>query len=397
MSWTTERVKPAKRKKVVFEQTQRNTKFDEYIIGKYNELQELQEKTKINLQQQVDALLGEQKQLASRTSRGFLRRKKLIVLQLKRLYKKIEENECGMKIQDFKQNVLPYMEAYEREIQVAAVSKLRDNSATESLIPQIKSTTMNHSTSFTTTVTQPVQTNIMSEFLHDVENIPVEVKAMSNEICEECDDIMVLEQRSSILICAFCGNWKHYLDGTSSHMAYGEEVEFTAFAYLRMNHFNERLTYSQAKESTRINQEDVNKVMDRLIEHRITDVEKITMELTYTMMKELKMRHIYKQNAQLWCRITSKQPKRMSPEQEERLRSMFRAVNRLWPKYKPKERKNFLSYNYNLFKFCELLGMDDFCSLYKLLKGERKLNRQDEIFKQICEDPALQWQFIPSQ
>lgn len=365
----------------------RNAKFDEYVTRKYNELIQTQEKQITDLQQQVNLSQTEQKELSLKQSRGLIRRKIMIDLHLKSLNKKIEDIRRGIALDDFKKKVLPYMEAYERELQVLAVSKLRETTQTSSLLPreELKSDVMR-------------QVNgVMKDFIHDIENIPLEVKPMPNEICDECDDIMVLESRSSTLICPGCGNWKHYLDATSSHMAYGEEVEFTAFAYLRMNHFNERLTYSQAKESTRISEDDIKKVMDRIIERRITDVDKITMEITYSIMKDLKMRHIYKQNAQLWCRITSKPPKRMSPEQEEQLRSMFRAVNRQWPKYKPEERKNFLSYNYLLFKFCQLLGMDEFCGLYKLLKGERKLGRQDEIFKQICDDPELQWEFIPSQ
>jgi hypothetical protein len=238
--------------------------------------------------------------------------------------------------------------------------------------------------------------SVMKDFIQEVEHIPTEIKIMPNEICEECDDVMILESRSSTLVCPFCGNWRPHLDATSSHMAYGEEVEFTAFAYLRLNHFNERLTYSQAKESTRIEMIDIQKVMDRLIEKRISDPEKITMEMTYAAAKELKMRHVYKQNTQLWCRITGKPPPRMTPEQEEQLRSMFKAVNRLWVKYKPEERKNFLSYNYCLYKFCEILGLPQ-KSLFKLLKGDKKLEKQDEIFKKICEDPELVWEFIPSK
>jgi hypothetical protein len=388
MAWTIDRSRQIKRKKNLPDGNMmaRNAKFDDYVSRKYNELLITQQKDVVEFQRQIDAIRSEQKEIATSKSRGIIRRKKLNDIILTDLNKKIEDIKIGVKLEDFKRKVLPYMEAHERELQVNAVEKLRESNQATSLLPKDDVKSEKQATS-----------GVMKDFIHDIENIPLEVKPMPNEICDECDDVMVLESRSSTLICPCCGNWKHYLDATSSHMAYGEEVEFTAFAYLRMNHYNERLTYSQAKESTRISDEDIQKIMERIIEHRISDVEKITMEVTYNIMKELKMRHIYKQNAQLWCRITSKPPKRMSPEQEEQLRSMFRAVNRLWPKYKPEERKNFLSYNYLLFKFCQLLGMDEFCGLYKLLKGERKLGRQDEIFKQICEDPELQWEFIPSQ
>ena len=58
------------------------------------------------------------------------------------------------------------------------------------------------------------------------------------------------------------------------------------------------------------------------------------------------------------------------------------------------ERKNFLSYSYILFKFCEILGLDEFKQNFQLLKGRDKLHKQDQIFRAICE--KLNWSFTPS-
>ena len=58
------------------------------------------------------------------------------------------------------------------------------------------------------------------------------------------------------------------------------------------------------------------------------------------------------------------------------------------------ERKNFLSYSYVLFKFCELLGEDEYLQYFPLLKSKEKLYQQDLIWKKICTD--LLWEFIPT-
>lgn len=386
-TWTIDKAKTPKRKKPPQDsQTlSKSVRFDEYVSKKYQEFVNQLASERADILQSLDKLSTEEFRIKDNSSRGLIRRK----LQLKKdqelLQKKLTSIDDGTRTEEFKQKIVPFAEAYEREQQVHSMERLRQSTNETVYLPKEEN------------MDPQLLTNVMKDYMHEVEHVPVDIRVIPNEICEECDDIMILESRSSTLICPCCGNWKYYLDATSSHMAYGEEVEFTVFAYLRMNHFNERLTYSQAKESTRIAMEDIQKVMDRLIERRIADVEKITMEMTYSIAKELKMRHVYKQNTQLWCRITGKPPLRMTPEQEERLRSMFRAVNRLWLKYKPDERKNFLSYNYIIYKFCQLLGMDKFCGLYKLLKGDKKLEKQDEIFKKICEDPELQWEFIPSR
>jgi hypothetical protein len=390
MSWNIDRIRSPKRRKrdAPTHSSNKNIKFSDYLTQKYSETISLVEQEKLQLEQSLQKLLEEQKSIESNPSRGLIRKKRQIEKQIEEVKKKIEDLSQGGKIEEYKEKIVPYTEAYERELQVQAIEKMRETIQGKSLLPKEED--------LKNKLNMP--SGVMKDFIHKVEQVASEVTVMQNEICEECDDIMILESRSSVLICSCCGNWKRYLDATSLHMAYGEEVEFIAFAYARSNHFNERLTYSQAKESTRISIEDLNKVMAKLMENRILDPEKITPEITYAAAKELKMRHIYKQNTQLWCQITGKPPPRLSPEQEEQLRAMFRAVNRLWLKYKPEERKNFLSYNYLLHKFCELLNFpDNIKRLYKLLKGDKKLEKQDEIFKQVCEDPELDWEFIPSK
>ena len=53
-------------------------------------------------------------------------------------------------------------------------------------------------------------------------------------------------------------------------------------------------------------------------------------------------------------------PPTMTPHLEEQLRNMFRDIQEPFEKHKPKGRSNFLSYGYCLYKFCELLGHDEF-------------------------------------
>lgn len=71
---------------------------------------------------------------------------------------------------------------------------------------------------------------------------------------------------------------------------------------------------------------------------------------------------------------------------------MFRDVQEPFNIHCPESRKNFLSYSYVLYKFCELLGEDDFLPCFPLLKSKEKLYQQDVIWKKICNE--LKWEFI---
>jgi hypothetical protein len=73
---------------------------------------------------------------------------------------------------------------------------------------------------------------------------------------------------------------------------------------------------------------------------------------------------------------------------------MFAEIQEPFQRNKPPERKNFLSYSFTLYKFCELLGEDSMLVYFPLLKSNEKLYKQDQIWKKICKD--LRWEFIPS-
>ena len=84
----------------------------------------------------------------------------------------------------------------------------------------------------------------------------------------------------------------------------------------------------------------------------------------------------------------------LSREVEEKLRFMFKEIQFSFVKHCPKKRSNFLSYSFVLYKFCELLELDEHLPYLNLLKSRDKLHQQDVIWEKICED--LRWEYIPS-
>jgi hypothetical protein len=79
---------------------------------------------------------------------------------------------------------------------------------------------------------------------------------------------------------------------------------------------------------------------------------------------------------------------------EEKLRTMFKQIQPAFLKHCPKDRKNFLSYSYVLYKFFQLLGMDEYLRYFPLLKSREKIFAQEVIWRAICKE--LHWEFIPS-
>ena len=223
---------------------------------------------------------------------------------------------------------------------------------------------------------------------------PMTIYLASTDICNICQTQMLMIGPESLLSCPTCGRTRQYLDATSASTAYGEEVEFSSFSYKRSNHFQEWLNSFQAKETTEIPDDVFQRVMNSLFSQRINDPSKITTKKVREILKDLKLRKYYEHVTQITCRLNGQKPPRMTPEQEEQCRLMFMAIQGPFEKHCPPDRKNFLSYSYCLYKFCELMAYDEFLPCFALLKGRDKLFRQDSIFRKICQE--LHWEFIPS-
>ena len=84
----------------------------------------------------------------------------------------------------------------------------------------------------------------------------------------------------------------------------------------------------------------------------------------------------------------------MPKELEEKLRAMFKEIQGPFLEVCPPTRTNFLSYSYVLYKFVELLGLDQYKQCFSLLKSRDKLYDQDQIWRKICD--KLKWQYIKS-
>jgi hypothetical protein len=99
---------------------------------------------------------------------------------------------------------------------------------------------------------------------------------------------------------------------------------------------------------------------------------------------------------QILLRIANRQPPQMTADMVSQMLMLFRSIQEPYELYKG-SRRNFISYNYIIYKFCELLGYTQFLPYLKLHKDESKTHDDDQIWKQICEHlggEEVGWAFI---
>jgi hypothetical protein len=208
--------------------------------------------------------------------------------------------------------------------------------------------------------------------------------------CPVCDTEMLLNE--TFLDCPGCG-YRDFILVDSEKPSYKDPPrEMSYYAYKKINHLNEWLAQFQAKETTEISPAVLDMIRAELRKERITDMSKLKPSKLKEVIKKLKLNRCYDHVAHVLNRLNGISAPVLSREVEEKLRFMFKEIQFSFVKHCPKKRSNFLSYSFVLYKFCELLELDDYLPCFPLLKSREKLYMQDKIWQKICED--MRWQFI---
>lgn len=343
---------------------------------------------------QLRARIAELEQRRAGFTRRFERRMALDIDDaIRELQQEIETRENMVRENEYEQMIGPYMRAYNQRVEVEETSTgTPRNIAAPGNGGKKRETIDGFVQQYDATAQR--QTAILDEYQSEANGCAPKLTLRTRDDCPLCKQRLMLVSAKSMLTCSSCGYSIAYLDATMQAMSYTDEVEFSSFSYKRINHFNEWLQQVQAKESFEVSQEMMDAIMRELYRQRVTKVDDITPKRVREVLKTLKLRKAYEHVAQITSRLTGTPPLRVPVEIEEKCRLMFIAVQPAFEKHCPKDRKNFLSYSYCLYKFFQLLGYDDFLESFTLLKGRDKLARQDEIFKKICEE--LEWEFVPS-
>jgi len=236
---------------------------------------------------------------------------------------------------------------------------------------------------------------IFENYLNDVEDQAIEKPHTHSSSCSKCNSKNIfMNSHVSEMVCSNCGVTEYIVFG--EELSYKDEQEMAgkaiSYSYKRENHFNEWISQFQAQETTTIPPEVIQQLRTEFKKMKIQKLNEITHAKVRSLLKKLRLNKYYEHVPYIANSLNGIQPPKLSHALEERLRMMFKEIQEPFDKHCPEDRKNFLSYSYVLYKFCELLGEDEFLQCFPLLKSKEKLYQQDVIWKSICKD--LKWEFI---
>ena len=241
--------------------------------------------------------------------------------------------------------------------------------------------------------TESKNKNIVQKYLSNIDESFLDMNSYVRvtDICQSCykGELIPLDDEG-VLICNECAVSIPYLIENEKPSYKEPPKEVCFYAYKKINHFKEILAQFQGKETTQIPDDVIEQIQQQIKKERI-QLEQLTHYKTKEILKKLGFNKYYEHIAFIKNKLGIKPPV-FSPELEETLCNLFMEIQSPYAKTCPDYRVNFLNYYYVLYKFCELLGEDQFLEDIPMLKDREKLIEQDETWKKMCIE--LDWEFI---
>ena len=235
--------------------------------------------------------------------------------------------------------------------------------------------------------------NLVQKYLTNVDEsfLDINTYVRETDICQNCfKGEMIPLDDEGVVICNLCAVNIPYLIENEKPSYKEPPKEVCFYAYKKINHFKEILAQFQGKETTQIPDEVVEQIQLQIKKERI-GIEQLSHCKTKEILKKLGFNKYYEHIAFIKNKLGIRPPI-FSPELEETLCNLFMEIQSPYAKTCPDYRVNFLNYYYVLYKFCELLGEDQFLEDIPMLKDREKLIEQDETWKKMCVE--LNWEFI---
>lgn len=209
------------------------------------------------------------------------------------------------------------------------------------------------------------------------------------DTCRGCGASFVVTSEG--MVCPDCGSCHVFIESSFKNFPYREQRPMTFFAYKRINHFNEWLQRFQGKDRATIPESVFEQVRAEMKRMRLPP-EDLTQARLRALLKKLGLNKYYEHVPRIFHAVTGQPLPRLSDAQEEKLRSMFLAMQEPFSRACPSDRKNFLSYSFVLLKLAELLQLNDILHSFSLLKSKEKLYVQERVWRAICDQ--LGWRYI---
>ena len=226
--------------------------------------------------------------------------------------------------------------------------------------------------------------------------------------CKECDDYEKYETEEGI-VCIKCG----IVSGvcidilpTYDEICEGKGIISKKIMYSRENYFIDLLKKIQSTNNKNVPKELINLIKSELYVLNIKESHQVTIPLIRKILKKLNYSNHYNDVQYIISTINNQKTLVIPKSVEDILIHMFEVIQEPWEFHvKNQQRSNFFSYPYVLYKFFQILNLNEYLPFLTLLKKE-KLIQHENLWKKIMDHIneydldkrypfKIDWRFIP--
>ena len=214
-------------------------------------------------------------------------------------------------------------------------------------------------------------------------------KKHKRNFCIDCNLKMLIDYERSTLVCKNCGVFEYHPVHVQS---YNHTMRYSRrkCIYKRYDNFKtilEQFFYGRK----RVVPDDVMKAIRNEICNRDNILYNYTIPITIPILEFILMRNKmikYKNSIYfIYFKLSGVPLPYITIEERDMMLNVFNVVSNIYDKYKPNDRKSFLSYPFVLKQILIVLGKNDYAKYIPQLKTKSKQKELERIWELITKDP----------
>ena len=216
-----------------------------------------------------------------------------------------------------------------------------------------------------------------------------EPKKHKRNFCIDCNLEMLIDYQESVLVCTKCGVFEYYPVYVSSYN-HPMKPSRRKCVYKRYDNFKVILNQFLCIQNQKVPDEVIRTLWNQ-INNKDNLLYNYTIPLTIPILECILKRNKmikYKNSIYfIFFKLKSQPLPYITITEKDMMLNMFNVVSNIYDKYKPKDRKSFLSYPFVLKQILIVLGKNDYAKYIPPLKTNSKQKELERIWELITKDP----------
>ena len=216
-----------------------------------------------------------------------------------------------------------------------------------------------------------------------------EPKKHKRNFCIDCNLEMLIDYQESVLVCTNCGVFEYYPVYVSSYN-HTMQPSRRKCIYKRSDNFKVILNQFLCIQNQKVPDEVIRTLWNQ-INNKDNLLYNYTIPLTIPILECILKRNKmikYKNSIYfIFFKLKSQPLPYITITEKDMMFNMFNVVSNIYDKYKPKDRKSFLSYPFALKQILIVLGKNDYAKYIPPLKTNSKQKELERVWELITKDP----------